>query len=383
MTANVIEQYSWNVSITKGGTPVSPDFPRVYGIRQPNLAPADVVINQLVDATGSFASDLDVTAAEIEVNGDISTITDRNPYEIRFLSYGNRFITFNKSFSVASVDLGFLETDPVVTETDKATVLAYPGYTKGASIDIVSGLWNPVRLYDRTQAEDVDTPTRQNFPALTSVDGVTFQSVYALLIQNIPFDGGGAVYSLGSVVASGVGLAITDVTFPDVFLGDTAQLNWQDVNIPGEFDIFGDTPGPTTYNLTNCTINIVSTDEGQPITVNLLGTATIATNNDPVDITIVNAKSVTIRALDFNTGLPIQFARVYLKEVGGADIIPPGTLTDINGEVTVTYNLVGVEQDVEGFVAKGTESPTYKRAPLGGTITGDFLQQVSLQPDGA
>jgi hypothetical protein len=101
-------------------------------------------------------------------------------------------------------------------------------------------------------------------------------------------------------------------------------------------------------------------------------------------VTITQAVTVTITALDEITNLPIQFVRAFLElTIGGLDVIDPGTLTDVNGEVSVQYS-GSTPVAAEGYLAKGSESPTYKRKPIGGMITGDGLDQtITLVSDGA
>jgi len=385
MAALVRRRYTWNITASRAGVPVS--GVRIIGYDDPDT----LSINQFTNAQGQLATDEVVEAEEISVTGDIATITtQRNPYEIRALNYGDKLISFGKTFVQKSVDSAFLEVDSVITETTKATVLAYPGYFGNAFLTDLgplfpTGNWDPQKLYDRSQADAIDNPFPGRIASVESLDGVNFVMQTALIFSGITFDGGGASYD-GSLNAGadGTPLDVNNITFTgDVFLGDTSQLDFNNFNC-NEFDIFGDTPGPSVYNLTDCTIEIVSTDEGQPITVNLLGTSTINTNANPADITVVNAKNITVRCLDFNTQLPIELVRVFLEEeIGGADIIDPATLTDVNGEVTVSYNLLASPTAAVGFARKGSESPTYKAVPITVDITGDTVIILSLIPDGA
>lgn len=76
---------------------------------------------------------------------------------------------------------------------------------------------------------------------------------------------------------------------------------------------------------------------------------------------------VSITVLDAD-GDPVQGARVYLVESNSGAAVVFNELTDVNGEVSTIYGYNG-DQEVEGWIRKGTNSPKFKQFTLGGSIT--------------
>jgi hypothetical protein len=83
-----------------------------------------------------------------------------------------------------------------------------------------------------------------------------------------------------------------------------------------------------------------------------------------------------VTALDLDTRLPIQNARVRLATTPGNVVVLEG-LTDASGELTGSYDQT-TPQDVEGVVRKATDpDPLYKQGVLVGTITTGGLDIVA------
>lgn len=100
-------------------------------------------------------------------------------------------------------------------------------------------------------------------------------------------------------------------------------------------------------------------------------------------VTISQAVTVKYTFLDESTNAAIQGVNVILgTTVGGSDVID-NVLSDVNGEVEVTYT-GATPQATFGFGAKGTRSPVYKRKPIDVTIGANGVDQViTLVGDGA
>ena len=239
MAATVIEKYTWNVNITKGGSPVS-------GVSVVGFNAADAkIIDATTNASGQLASDLDVEAASHSVTGSTTTTTDRNPYDIRFLNYGDRFVQFGKSFAQRSIDSGFLETDTVIAETNKTTVNGYTGITfnhGSDNIDLTGGTWDEERLYDRSQAEAVDNPQADFLSSIQSIDGVNFTQNYSVDITNITFDSDFSTYSFNwSIGAGSAELTNTTLTRSGgagLDINSGAVTTFTDVDAPNIADFF-------------------------------------------------------------------------------------------------------------------------------------------------
>lgn len=86
-------------------------------------------------------------------------------------------------------------------------------------------------------------------------------------------------------------------------------------------------------------------------------------------VTIVASVTVTVKCVDSVTGANLQGVAVNLGTTGfGSNDVISFALTDVNGEVSVSYT-GSTPQAVNGFAAKGTTTPTYKRAGITGSIT--------------
>jgi len=98
-------------------------------------------------------------------------------------------------------------------------------------------------------------------------------------------------------------------------------------------------------------------------------------------VTINQTVTVKITCTE-SDGTPIEGVSVFLEEdPGGTDVIAPGTRTDVNGEVSVSYT-GATPQDVTGFAAKGDVLPVFKRADINLTIGASGLDAtVPMTPD--
>jgi len=115
---------------------------------------------------------------------------------------------------------------------------------------------------------------------------------------------------------------------------------------------------------------------GNKVTINLLGTSALSSTTQVAvtggialaDVVVASSVPVTIKCINAITGLPIQGVAVNLGTTGfGSNDIIDYVLTDVNGEVTTSYGGT-TPQAVNGYAAKGSEEPTFKRAPISQTI---------------
>ena len=314
-TGTVSEQYSWNVNVTKGGSPVN-------GATVVGFNDADAkIIDETTNASGVLASDLDVEAALHTVTAGSTVTTARNPYDIRILNYPDVDVLFGKDFAARSTNEGFLETDTVITETNRATVQAYPGitFTHGSlNIALSSGTWNPQRLYDRAKDERVANPQAATFKFIDSVDGINFVQAYDVDVTNISFDGGGARYDGDwSAGAGAAQLSNIQVANLNLLAGASSTLNNVDVTGTLDFSVAG------TYDLTDCTVNEVTNSSGGAVTLNLLGDSTVAINTGP-NITLNQLRQLTLTNLKDFTEVRV-YAQGTTTELAGVEDATDGT----------------------------------------------------------
>ena len=336
MAATVIEKYTWNVNVTKGGSPVS-------GVVVVGFNDADAkIIDTTTNASGVLASDLEVEAASHSVTGSTTTTTDRNPYDIRFLNYGDRFIQFGKTFSQRSIDSGFLETDTVITQTNKTTVNGYTGITfnHGSNqLSLSGGTWDEERLYDRTQAEAVDNPQADVLASLSSTDGINFTQPYAIDVLNIIFDSNDSSY--------------------DGNWGINTNGEVTDISILNTLTVFDATTTTLTdilaFNLNLTTIGTYTFD-------NVVGTVLFNTSS---------AAEVDSYALTNNLG-SIQLGAAYDERSGQTFTATAGILTRLRIETSKTGsppgNMVAKLYATSGGVPTG--SPLATSQPIAAADAG-------------
>ena len=174
-----------------------------------------------------------------------------------------------------------------------------------------------------------------------------------------------ARYVVRSVNANSISLHLTE---------QAATNNVNKVNM---------TAGSTdaTHKLYSANADIFN-NTGTAITVDVTGGNAPSIRNGAGATTTVNAGvPVTIKCIDEN-GVAIQDARVILGTSAGDTSIINNVLTNASGEVTTTYSGT-TPQAVEGYAAKGSEEPTYKRTPISGTIVAGsgYTQTVLMVAD--
>jgi hypothetical protein len=161
-------------------------------------------------------------------------------------------------------------------------------------------------------------------------------------------------------------------------------------------DLTGDGPGAGgefTFNISGYTVSgyettsggstgntvfLVDNNNDNDVTINVTdGSGTFSYEKAAGytgTVTVNQTVTVTITVVD-TAGDPIEGAAVFLEETpGGTDVISYD-LTDVNGEVSVSYTGT-TPQAVTGFVRKGTKSPVYKASPINDTISSTGLNAV-------
>jgi hypothetical protein len=99
-------------------------------------------------------------------------------------------------------------------------------------------------------------------------------------------------------------------------------------------------------------------------------------------VSIVAGVPITLTFLDDETGLAIEGLNVILGTGPGLVDMIDNLLTNASGVVSVTYT--GSVPDVaEGFAAKGSEEPVYKRRAIGGTVAAStgLVATIRMSPD--
>lgn len=99
-------------------------------------------------------------------------------------------------------------------------------------------------------------------------------------------------------------------------------------------------------------------------------------------VTITAGVPITLTFLDDETGNPIEGLSVVFGTGPGLVDMIDNVLTDVNGEVDVTYT-GSVPDEGEGFGAKGTQDPVYVRRAISGTVAAStgLVATIRMTPD--
>lgn len=205
-----------------------------------------------------------------------------------------------------------------------------------------------------------DTGSSSNLAPGTKVKEITTTGIVTLR------DGA----SLDGVTVNGDVTLLTDTDLSNLTITGDLRINiavnttmdFTNVNVTGS--VFNDATGNTL------TIN----NSGGSMTAGDAGTGNGQTN-------IVSSVPITITVVD-TSGNPIANANVVLGTAAGLTDVVDNLLTNGSGVVSTTYP--GTTPDaVEGFAAKGSELPTFIRAPISGTVASGtgFVQTVTMVSD--
>lgn len=131
----------------------------------------------------------------------------------------------------------------------------------------------------------------------------------------------------------------------------------------------GTTIAGTAHEISSAEAAIFN-NSGGALTINISGGGSIPSvrNSDGSSTTIVSSVNFTVKCVDADTGSPIQGVAVNLGTSGfGSNDVISFALTDVNGEVTASFS-GATPQTVNGYAAKGTQVPTYRRQQITATI---------------
>ena len=333
MAATLSERKTYDVNVQEGGA--NEPSAKVIAWNEAGTQAFSV----LTDAGGDIATQT-VEIASISVSGEVSTITDRNPFRIRVVKYGNRAFQVEKPLAAG---LAALSDQFFTVSNPDVTVGSAPSYTgivishAGDSITLNGTGGTPVndmnRLYDQLQSEDFDNPqfeyiTGQTvFEILSTGDKVNYVMNYDLIVDGFLFDGQDRSINFGTgreLTIQGAGGDVQDLAITgDIILGTGFnQTAFNNLDATGDVDLTN--AGAGTYTVTDCTWGSVSSSVGG-ITLNLSGDSSIAVNNDPGNITIQNTKTFTVTNLTSGSRVqwltrPGEVLLENLLETGGTAV---------------------------------------------------------------
>jgi hypothetical protein len=304
--------------------------------------------------------------------------TSYTPMLVKIRKYG--YQAFNTSWDGRSslTTLNIFMVDDNVVVANEAIAGAYTGIAVNGSSETItiSSDHTLQEIYDYIQWWSTQSANMQYVVPMTSADGNTF-----ILAQNwdLICDGGDITSGTGkSLNFSGTGILQLN--------GNTANnvnVSSGDVHLESATDLTGmtiandlriDTGVNSTLNFTGINVggNVWNDSASNTLTINAVTSNITAgdagTGNGETNI--VNAVIVTITCVDIS-GTPIENARVYLKTT--ADGVIYNDLTDVNGQISLSYNYTGDEALVESKARKGSSLPYFKSAPISGTITSNGL----------
>jgi len=103
------------------------------------------------------------------------------------------------------------------------------------------------------------------------------------------------------------------------------------------------------------------------------------------NIVIANRQTLTVTVIDAVSGTAIENARVYIEADTGGDLtvgtVIMNEVTNSSGVATTSFDYTN-DQPIIARVRKGTSSPYYKTAPIGGPLTSSALNvTVLMVPD--
>lgn len=237
------------------------------------------------------------------------------------------------------------------------------------TVNITGGAWTGLAATTLRSNTTVDGLTWRTCDTITTngatltdctIDGsfatvAMVHSNLALLTGNtFNSDGTGHAVNIGTISAS------TTVSWDNILGGYAA----------------GSTGDPVTTGTTGNEAILCNVASGQKLTINVAAGASIPSiKNDGTGTVAVVAGQVTltITAVDINTGAAIQDARVYVVAAAGGSlsvgaVIIDKVLTNASGQVSDTRSYSS-NQPITGRVRKASSGTFYKSAPIAGVIS--------------
>ncbi len=345
MAATVLEKYTWLPTVRRTSTGAAISGVDVHVWDDTSPTPVKVVNGLSTNASGQIAEQ-ELQKASHSVSTTTTTTTTTTPHLARFVKYNEVAIQFNQNIQAAVEPTFYTDTQNNITQTTKATVLAYNGITITHASDLVTlatGAATRVddmnKLYDRLQAEAEDSPQYDYLEILATVDKQNYQMFYDLVVNNVAFDGQSrtiAFQGTADLTLQGASVDVSDLAVTgDVNLGTGTggiALDNLDVSDTLDFSVAG------TYDLTNCQIGEVTNSSGGSVTINALGDTSITTNTGP-NITINNAVTATVGGMSEGAAVKV-IAEETVGSVTLGDVLME-KLSDSNGEASFTHNYEG------------------------------------------
>lgn len=374
MAATIARRYTYNAFVQLGST--AQEDVRIWAVNSTGA----VVIDSTTDSSGNIPA-TKVEAASYSVSGFVTTESDRNPFNIRALSYGLEVEDVSQNISSSSTGNAFFASiNAGLTSTDKVAVAAYDNVsiahaTSTGLVTVSTGTLGQVdtapELYDFLQVEAVDNPQVGRFRSqlMTTVDTAStsgmnfrFAAGYSLVVNNLLFDGqfGSLTFqsSDDNLTIEATSGNVQDYSITgDVFLSTgTAGIALDNLDVSGTLD-FGIAGASTSYSLTDCQVGTVfSTSSGVVILAG--GDTTIGTNGSSDNIEIINTKTLLVTVQD-EAAVAIENARVgiYDNPRTPSQTELMNKLTNASGIATEAYNYVS-DTAVEVRVRKGSAGAT-------------------------
>jgi hypothetical protein len=282
--------------------------------------------------------------------------------------------------SVESYQVFTLNNDLNITQSTKATVLAY------------TDLGTAEKLYDRHKAEWRDndnyaliskTGSQLDLDAIDLVINATAVSVYTANTTTITAKAatytGGATSTTGDVTTQN-GALLSGGTFDcNINYESGASTTVTNITCTGTMDF--DTAG--TYTISGCTLNVVTNSSGGAVTLVLTNGSTVTTNTGP-NISLENPVTIEVNGVTSGNE-PTTYARCHVEAASGGPesegtVILNKEAQTVDGstyKATETYNYIGDQDVIARARYKG-----YLPFVTTGTITSTGLTITAVwQPD--
>jgi len=348
--------------------------------------------NQVRDALFLFKNLTDQAGSDFTNGGlSYSVVSVANQIEVRAYGYeppvgyivGNTY-TAGEQGSIASdysadVPLVFtMNNDLNMTESDKATVLAY----------VAADLGDVNKFYDRSRAEWRDN---DNYPVINRVGsqldlgaidivldgtaGSDYSATSTVITAKVVTYTGGATSTTGDVTTLN-GALLSGGTFDcDINYQSGTGTTITGVTCTGTMDF--NTAG--TYTIDGGSLNIVTSSAAGVILI-LINGAVVTTNGSPSNITIQNPVTVRVTALDA-AGSPVVGAQVYLEAGAGGDIAQGTEILNAPTDGSGIAEIVGFDytndQPLQNSrVRRGTTPPLYVTSTISATIESTGLNSI-------
>lgn len=133
----------------------------------------------------------------------------------------------------------------------------------------------------------------------------------------------------------------------------------------------------TGYGANGTNSAAIYNNSGGAVTINIIngGDTPTVRNGASASTTVNNTVTVKVTVIDADTKSVVQGARVRLTKVSGGAVVLSG-VTDVNGVVEDTGYSYTIDENIEGYVRKGTSTPLYRQSDVSGAITSSGFSSV-------